>query len=170
VELQIKCVIKKFKRQGEKTGWTYIEIPATVAQKLKPGNKKTFRTKGKIDDTPFNSIAILPMGEGNFIMALNAEIRKKIRKTIGAIVKLSIAVDESPIVINEELIQCLADEPDAQSFFNSLTPGHKKYFSNWINTAKTAETKTQRIAHCVNALSLKLNYAQMLRRLAGKKY
>ena len=41
--------ILKFDEQGEKTGWTYIVIPSAIAQKLKPGNKKSFRVKGKLD-------------------------------------------------------------------------------------------------------------------------
>ena len=32
--------ILKFDKQGEKTGWTYIEIPADIAEQLKPNNKK----------------------------------------------------------------------------------------------------------------------------------
>lgn len=30
--------IHKFDKNGDKTGWTYIEVPADVAQELKPGN------------------------------------------------------------------------------------------------------------------------------------
>lgn len=40
-------IILQFAEQGEKTGWTYIEIPADLAQQIKPGNKKSFRVKGK---------------------------------------------------------------------------------------------------------------------------
>jgi hypothetical protein len=32
-------IILQFAEQGEKTGWTYIEIPADVAQEMKPGIK-----------------------------------------------------------------------------------------------------------------------------------
>ncbi len=44
------AIIKKFANQGEKTGWTYIEVPSLQAQKLKPGNKTTFRVKGNLDN------------------------------------------------------------------------------------------------------------------------
>ncbi len=76
--IEFKVVIEKFSKQGEKTGWTYIEVSAEIAQKLKPGNKKTFRVKGYLDDFYFEGIALLPMGGGNFIMPLNASHRKKI--------------------------------------------------------------------------------------------
>ena len=35
--------ILKFKEQGEKTGWTYIDVPAKIAEQLKPNNKKSFQ-------------------------------------------------------------------------------------------------------------------------------
>ena len=70
----------KFGKQGEKTGWTYIEIPADLAQKLKPGNKKEFKVKGKLDKYVITRVSLLPMGSGIFIMALNAEMRKAIGK------------------------------------------------------------------------------------------
>jgi len=38
-------IIKKFEEKGEKTGWTYIDIHAGIAQQLIPNNKKAFRVK-----------------------------------------------------------------------------------------------------------------------------
>ena len=70
--IRFKTIILKFQKQGEKTGWTYIEVAADLAQQLKPGNKKTFRVKGKLDGYSFQQVALLPMGNGSFIMALNA--------------------------------------------------------------------------------------------------
>jgi hypothetical protein len=32
--IQFNCLIEKFGEQGEKTGWTYIVIPAAIAQQL----------------------------------------------------------------------------------------------------------------------------------------
>lgn len=86
--VKLSATIKKFKQQGEKAGWTYIEVPAKIAEKLKPGNKKSFRVKGSLDDFHFESLAILPMGKGNFILALNATIGRQLRKTTGATLKL----------------------------------------------------------------------------------
>ncbi|MEP6615396.1 MAG: YdeI/OmpD-associated family protein [Ginsengibacter sp.] len=165
MELQFKCTVLRFGQQGEKTGWTYIEIPASIAQQLMPGNKKTFRVKGRLDDVAFEGVALLPMGDGNFIMALNAQLRKQLGKRKGASLDIQISLDESPVMINEDLIGCLADEPEANSFFNSLTKGHQKYFSNWINTARTVETKSKRIAETLSALSKKQDFGQMLRAL-----
>jgi hypothetical protein len=61
--LQFTSVIKKFDDKGEKTGWSYIEVPAELAQQLMPGNKKAFRVKGKLDDYTYEGISLVPMGE-----------------------------------------------------------------------------------------------------------
>ena len=167
--IQFTTTIKKFSDKGEKTGWTYIEIPAAIADKLKPNNKRSFRVKGNLENYVFEGLALIPMGEGDFILALNATIRKKIKKLKGDKLKVSIEVDDKPVKMNAELMDCLSDEPDGLSFFNSLTPGHRKYFSNWIESAKTDETKTKRIAQTINALAKKWDYGQMIRDQTAEK-
>ena len=155
--------ILKFGKKGEKTGWTYIDVPADVATKLFPGNKKSFRVKGKLDDYNIKGIALLPMGEGVFIMPLNAAIRKGIGKRDGAMLNVSLQYDTKKPQINKELMECLADEPTSLDYFNSLPKSHQNYFSKWIESAKSTETRAKRIARTLNALSKKMNYAQMLR-------
>jgi hypothetical protein len=160
--------IKKFADQGEKTGWTYIEIPAAIAEKIKPGNKRSFRVKGKFDEYIFKGLSLLPMGNGNFILALNADIRKKIKKQKGAMLKVTMDIDNAPVKLNSDLMECLRDEPESLAFFNSLTPGHRKYFSNWINSAKTDPTKTKRIAQALTALARQQGFGEMLRELKSE--
>jgi len=161
--VQFNATIKKFDSQGEKTGWTYIEIPAAIAQKLNSNDKKGFRVKGKLDDYEFSMIALLPMGGGDFIMALNAAMRKGIKKQKGAIIKVKMEVDTNEIKPPEELIECLQDEPEAFEYFNSLPKGQQNYFTNWINSAKTDPTKAKRIAATLNALNRKWGFGQMMR-------
>ncbi len=153
----------QFGAQGEKTGWTYILIPAAVAQKINPGIKKSFRVKGKLDDYSFHGIALLPMGEGDFIMALKAEIRKKIKKGKGAKLNVQLDVDRKPLKISAELLECLQDEPNALDFFHSLAKSHQGYFSKWIESAKTEPTRAKRIAIAVSALARKFGFPEMLR-------
>lgn len=163
--VQFTATIKRFGQQGEKTGWTYIDVSAAIAEKLKPGNKKGFRVKGKLDEYSFSMIALLPMGGGDFIMTLNAATRKGIQKQKGATVFVKMEVDNNAIKPPEELMECLQDEPEALVYFNSLTKGHQNYFINWINSAKTDATKAKRIAAILNALNKHWDYGQMIRAL-----
>jgi len=161
--VQFTATIKQFAVQGEKTGWTYIEIPSDIAQELKPGNKKSFRVKGKLDNCVIKGIALLPMGGGAFIMALNNSMRKSTGKRKGAMLKVQLQVDTEVYKLNPDFAACLADDPPAQSFFSKLPKSHQNYFSKWIDSAKTDQTKTKRIAVAVNALSRKMGFGEMLR-------
>jgi hypothetical protein len=164
--VDFNAIILQFAEQGEKTGWTYIEVPADVAQQMKPGNKKSFRVKGKLDDLTIRGIALIPMGEGNFIMALKKEICKGLRKHRGAMLRVQIEPDDDfKFAVPAELLECFEFEPEAEAFFNTLAESHRGYFTKWIDGAKTEPTRTSRIAHTVNALVRRMDYAQMLRAL-----
>jgi hypothetical protein len=161
--VKFTTTIHKFGDQGEKTGWTYIDIPPDIAQEIKPGNKREFKVKGTLDKHIIKRISVMPMGGGKFILVLNATLRKAIGKKHGAMVEVQITEDKSEFVFNKDFIDCLNDEPAAKSFFDSLTGSHQRYFSKWIDDAKTEPTKTKRIAMSVNALAKKWGYPEMIR-------
>jgi len=167
--VQFTTVIQQFGEQGEKTGWTHIIIPAEIAQQLIPGNKKSFRVKGFLDDYKIEQVALLPMGGGDFVMALNATMRKGIKKKKGAMLNVKLQVDTKPIKPPTDFIECLKDEPKAFEFFYSLPKGHQNYFGKWIDSAKTEQTKTKRIAQAVNALSKKYGFSEMMRSLKNDR-
>jgi hypothetical protein len=163
--VQFTATIQKFEEMGDKSGWSYISISAKIAQQLFPGNKRSFRVKGKLDKHSIKGVALLPMGGGDFIMALKADVRKAIGKQKGATVELQLTLDKVPYKINQELLDCLADEPEAKAHFNSMPPSHQAYWSKWIESAKTEPTKTKRIAQSIIALAKKFDYGQMIRSL-----
>jgi len=167
--IRFNATLKKFASQGEKTGWTYIDIPESKAQQLKPGNKKTFRVKGKLDKFSFKQVALLPMGNGSFILAVNGAMRKQIGKRMGATVNVQMEIDTRELKPPAEFITCLNDEPDALAFFNQLTKGHQNYFTKLIGSAKTPETKAKRIAQAINGLSRKQDFGQILRALKSDR-
>jgi len=155
--------ILRFAKKGEKTGWTYVEIPSLIASKLFPENKKSFRVKGFLDEHPIKGVALLPMGEGNFIMPLNASLRKAIKKRSGDKLSLRLQVDHREPTINKDLMECLENDKEALTYFRKLTKSHQNYFSKWVDSAKTTQTKANRIARILNACSRKMNYSEMLR-------
>lgn len=161
--VKFTTVILRFEKKGEKTGWTYIIIPADLAAKLKPGNKRSFRVKGKLDSYSFGKIALLPMGEGEFILPLNLTIRKAIGKREGARLKVQMEEDRSDFIFNPDMMACMEDEPAAIKFFKTLPGSHQRYFSKWIDSAKTDATKAKRIGLTVTALARGKGYAEMIR-------
>ncbi len=161
--VHFNAVKKKFNERGEKTGWSYIEIPEEIASKIKPGYKKSFRVKGSLDNYAIERTSLLPMGGGSFVIPINATIRKALGKRTGAVIKASLTEDVRDVEINKTFLICLADEPEALEYFSSLPRGHRNYFGKWIESAKTEETKANRMAKAVTALSRKLGYPEMLR-------
>lgn len=139
--VQFTATIKRFGSKGEKTGWTYFEVPPDLVQQLKPGNRKEFKVKGKLDAYPVKRVSLLPMGGGLFIFVLNAALRKAIGKKQGAMVKVQLTEDKSEFVFNKDFMECLDDEPAAKEFFKSLTGSHQRYFSKWIDDAKLNQPK-----------------------------
>ncbi|MBN8685862.1 MAG: DUF1905 domain-containing protein [Chitinophagales bacterium] len=161
--VRFTVTINKFGAKGEKTGWTYFEVPADIATELKPGNRKEFKVKGKLDKFAIKRTSLIPMGGGRFIMALNADMRRAIGKKEGAMLDVQLSEDKSDFVFNADFIECLKDEPAAHTHFQSLTGSHQRYFSKWIDSAKTDATKTKRIAMAVNALAKGRGYPEMMR-------
>lgn len=168
VKVKFTTTIHRFDKQGEKSGWTYIDVPIEIAQKLKPGNRKEFKVKGKLDNHTIKRVSMLPMGGGKFILVLNATLRKAIGKKQGAMLNVQLEQDTSEFVFNKDFMDCLHDEPNARQFFEDLTGSHQRYFSKWIDDAKTEPTRTKRIAMSINALSKKWGFSEMVRFSQGK--
>ena len=167
--IKFTATISKFAEQGEKTGWTFIVVPAKQAQVLKPGNKKSFRVKGKLDDFAFKQVALIPMGGGDFIMPIKAAIRKEIGKRKGAEINVQMAADDAAFEFSKDMMACLEDEPKAMEGFKKLSGSEQKYFSNWIESAKAEPTKAKRIAQMLTAMLKGLRYGEMIRALKANR-
>lgn len=162
-----KTKLLKFGECGDKTGWTYVLIDKACAKKLKD-TKKSFRVKGFLDNFPVEQAAVMPMGDGNFILAFNAAMRKGTGKAAGDFIQVTLEEDTQKLRISSDLSECLENETEARTFFNTLNPSNQRYFSKWIESAKTADTKTKRIILTIEALLRKINYPQMLREQTAK--
>jgi hypothetical protein len=164
-----KATIQKFASKGEKTGWTYVDIPFDILKKLKLTNKQNFRIKGVMDDVKFDRLAVYPVGEGNYIIAINGELRKKLGKKEGAMVSVKFELDKAEALQSPELIACLNEDKAAKKQFDSLLLSHKNYFHRYVYSAKGQATKAGRIVNVINAMHKKQNFGEMIRSLKEKK-
>lgn len=167
--VQFTSSITKFGQHAEKTGWTYIAIPEDLASALNKGVKKSFRVRGAIDAYAIESVALMPMGDGSFIMPLNAAMRKAIKKIEGAMVQVSLCLDTSVYVMDKHLLDAIHSSDIAQQQFEKLAPSHQKYYSKWVDAAKQKITKEKRIVTIVLSLERRLNFAEMLRSISTNK-
>ncbi len=161
--LHFSTVLKKFDQQGEKTGWTYFEVPATIASQLKQDTKKSFRVRGMLDQYHFAGVALVPVGGGDYIFAVNATMRKATKKKKGDTLEVAMEEDPEPPKISASLLECLEDEPQAKAYFITLAHSHQLYFTRWIDSAKTEATRIKRLALTINGLAQNKDFGQMLR-------
>jgi len=162
--ISFEVLIEKFKDKGEKSGWTYIYIPENLALQIKPKTRTSYRVKGSLDTVPVGGMAMVPMGEGDFIIALKAELRRKLRKKEGDLIRVSLEEDkEFRIPMPPELEEALNDQPHLIENFLKQPKSHQHYYFNWINSAKTDPTRAKRIAMTVNAMDRGFDFGQMIR-------
>ena len=72
-------------------------------------------------------------------------------------------MDKTAYEMNPDLIACLEDDIIANEYFNSFPKSHQRYYSKWVDAAKTDTTKAKRIALILKSMHLKLTYSEMLR-------
>jgi uncharacterized protein YdeI (YjbR/CyaY-like superfamily) len=106
---------------------------------------------------------------GDFIMPVNATMRKAIRKRKGDRVMVALEVDKAVIQLPKDLLECLADEPQALAFFKNMVKSHQNYFGKWVDSAKTDATRAKRIAQTVNAMAKSRTFSEMLRSLKQER-
>jgi hypothetical protein len=157
------ALLEKYGANGERTGWTYFAVPPDVAEALKPGHKTWFRVKGRLDNHAIAQVALAPVGDGTFILPVNAEMRQAMRREAGSTIRVELALDESPLPESAELLVCLADDPAALAFFQNLPPGHQRYYHKWVNDAKTPHTRAKRITMAVTGMARQMDYGTMIR-------
>lgn len=142
-----KLVLERFHGKG---GWTYVQVPGIERSRTTPFG--WIKVKGSIDGYVIKKYHLMPMGKDRLFLPVKAEIRKKLRKDEGDFVRVILFADNEPLEVPEEMLLCLQEEPQALKFFNSLTESERKYYINWIYSAKKEETKIDRLAKTINRL------------------
>lgn len=136
-------LLQKFDCKG---GWTFVEIPEIPMPKTPFGMLKV---RGKIDDYEFSNVNLMPDGNGGLFLGVNAAIRKKIKKEAPDTVHIILYEDKTSLVVPEELLLCMEYEDGTLEKFEKYSDGQKKAFIDWINSAKTEQTKAERIAKAI---------------------
>ena len=134
-----------------KGGWTYAVIPEILPDKNAPFS--WVKVRGSIDGFEIDKYHLMPSGKGTLLLFVKAEIRKKIKKQAGDCVHVILYLDNEPLEIPEELRLCLQDDAEAWQFFNSLNESEQRNYIKWIYSAKTDQTKVERIAKTLDRLS-----------------
>jgi uncharacterized protein YdeI (YjbR/CyaY-like superfamily) len=75
--------------------------------------------------------------------------------------EVQLTIDNDPLKIPPEFLECLADEPKAKAFFEQLKPSHRNYYIKWLGGVKGEAAVAKRIAQAIDALAKGLDFAGM---------
>jgi hypothetical protein len=145
------CLLQKPDTKG---GWTFVTMPVMPHLPKKKGST-TVRVRGFIDTYELKDFNIWAMKRGTFL-AVKTEIRKAIKKEAGDTVKITLYLDEPQMVIPEDFLVCLHEEPKLHNHFESYPEKRQKEITDWIFSAKTEEEKIERIAKTLEKLENEL--------------
>lgn len=143
----------RMEKQVAKGGWTFITMP--VMNHLPKKKNSTVRVRGFIDDYELKDIHIWAMKKGTFL-AVKTEIRKAIKKEAGDTVKLTLWLDEPQMVIPEDFLICLREEPKLLQLFENYSEQKKNEITGWIFSAATEDDKITRIGKTLENLEAEL--------------
>ena len=148
-------LLEKFPGKG---GWTFTFIPEIPPDKHSPFG--WVKVRGSIDSYEIKKHILQPTekGDNGLFLSVKAEIRKAIKKEAGDYVHIILYPDNEPLEIPEEFSLCLQEDAEALRFFNSLSESEQHNYVKWIYSAKTDQTKVDRIAKTLDRLVKKLKY------------
>lgn len=140
--------LEKFPGKG---GWTYAVIP-----EIKPDPHAWFgwiSVRGAIDEIELPRCKLMPKGDGQLFLPVNAAMRKKLKKQAGDEVRITLFHDDNPPQIPDELMACFELEPpEILTRFRNLSIDNQHNAIKRIMNAKQLDTRARRILELLNEL------------------
>jgi hypothetical protein len=130
----------------------YIVVPFDVREIF--WTKAQIKVRGTIDGAPYRS-SIQPMGDGNHAMIVTKAIMTNIGKAPGDRVHVVMDADteERVVSVPNDLQQALEGDGKAKSAFNTFSYSQRKLYADWIEGAKKAETRVNRIQKAIEKIA-----------------
>lgn len=137
-------------KQHEGLNGAYVEPPFDVKEVF--GSKRV-KVKATFDGVEYRG-SVVSMG-GCYMLGLTQEIRKKIGKSFGdeVFVTLEKDVEERSVEVPEDFASAMKCNEIAASTFKAFSFTAQKEYVNWITSAKREATRSERIIKAVALLS-----------------
>jgi hypothetical protein len=131
-------------------GGAFVEVPFDVEKAF--GSKKP-KVKAVIEGVPYRG-TLVRMGSENHLLIILKGIRQQIGRTFGDQVKVTVAADTEPRVVEipPELVKAFKKEKAAEAYFKSLAYSHQREYVGYITEAKKEETRARRAAQTIEML------------------
>jgi len=131
-------------------GGAFVEIPFNVEKEF--GSKRP-KVKALIEGVPYRG-TLVRMGSEHHMLIILKGIREQIGKTFGDEIKVTVESDAEPrlVEIPKDLIKEFKKDKQAKAVFDKLSYTHQKEYVRWIEEAKRAETRQNRIIKTIEML------------------
>lgn len=146
-------------------------VPAPVVAALSEGSEDK-RVVCNINGAVEYQCAMLPKGEGVYIISVNKARVKKLNLKLGDQVQVNLRKDDSEygLPVPEEFTEVLEQDPEANAFWEKLTPGKKRTLLYIIAQPKSSDLRiTRALAICehLKAYVGKINFRALNDTLRG---
>lgn len=131
-------------QSGDNLGWLVAVLSFDSLKKF--GVKKGFNVRVYIDDLPFES-TLFPTGTGQHYLMLTNAIKEAGRLVPGQRATFLIENDPVPrqVALSERFEEELNRKADLAAIFYAMAPSHRRYWFNFVESAKTSETYGKRM-------------------------
>lgn len=168
VEGRLRSVSMRFTSTLEKSHnklWgSHFDVPRFVAEKLMNG--KSRRVVCTLNESVEYQCALLPHGNGSFVITVNKKLRDTLNLTFGTMVQVSLRKDKSKygLPMPDELKELLKQDKEGHRLIHSLTAGRQRTLLYIVGQAKTPDSRIARAVVIVRHLKTnkgKINYKQL---------
>ncbi|WP_370899838.1 DUF1905 domain-containing protein [Chryseobacterium gossypii] len=138
--IKFKAII----RQNGNMNAAFVEFPFSTEELF--GKKGQVKIKAIFDGKADYRGSLARMGSDCHILGLTQEVRKKLGKTFGDEVSVSLIEDkeERVVEIADDIASTFDENPQAKELFEKMSYTHKKEYIRWIEEAKKPETRENR--------------------------
>ncbi len=131
--------------------WSFLVLPKPASAKLPRRGRTT--VEGTLNGRAFRA-TLEPDGAKSHWLKVSAKLRAAAGVADGDVVPLEIASIEEPRPrVPADLRKALAAAPEAKAVWSDITPVAQVDWIHWIESAKKAETRAQRVAGACDMLA-----------------
>lgn len=119
----------------------HVKVPKKIAVNFIDGNDK--RVVCTLNQTESFQAALMSLGDGNFFININKQLRNKLKVNDGDEILVSLVKDDSEygLPLPGEFKELLAQDVAGSDIFHSLTPGKQRTLLYIIGKPKSADLR-----------------------------
>lgn len=139
--LQFTSILEK---SGNKLWGAHVRVPTGVVKRLSDLNER--RVVCTLNGSKKYQTALLPFGNGVFIIRVNKKLRDALGLDFGSKVQVSLTKDSSEygLPLPEELQELLLQDSEGNKLFHALTRGKQRTLLYIVDSVKNPEKRIMR--------------------------